>query len=118
MAVSNRTCLECGTLLAPNEMFCSNCGTRYIEPTSTGPASSSPYQIEPTQYVGPSSTAPYGGNPYATTAYGSADQSYSAPPPPNAAYAASPSPYGGQPLPLQPPEPRRRPNIALFIGIG
>lgn len=25
MAVSNRTCPQCGTLLAPNEVFCSNC---------------------------------------------------------------------------------------------
>ncbi len=37
MAVSNRICPQCDAPLAPNEIFCSNCGTQYTEPTSVEP---------------------------------------------------------------------------------
>src|SRR5438876_2603827 len=137
MVTPNRICPQCGTPLVPGEAFCSNCGTRYpepslIDPTQRAPASSqnpshpSLPQIEPTQYAGPS---PYGSSPYGNTAYGSGEQSYS-PQPPNAGYAPPPPgvSYGGasegyeQQSSMQPPggyvqQRRRGPNVGLIVGV-
>lgn len=88
MSTPNRICKQCGIPLAPGEMFCSNCGTRYVEPAVieptqyAGSSASSPSQypgvsnpsqpqIEPTQYAGPSLAGlPYGTPPYGSTSYG------------------------------------------------
>ncbi len=141
MGIPNRICPQCGNPLAPSEMYCSNCGTRYMEsaeidPTQRasssnqgqGPANPSPTPMEPTQYAGSSSSSPYGSSLYSNTAYGSGGQSFSPPPPPNASYTP---PYGGvpdahgqqspmQPPPggfVQPPQARKGPNIGLIIGV-
>src|SRR5215470_9208519 len=100
MSIANRVCQQCGTPLAPGEMYCSNCGTRYTEPGGVDPTQLSMYPgapssnqspIEPTQYAGPGPTpaSPYNSSPYGDTlyaspgtAYGSQGQGY-APPPPN-----------------------------------
>ncbi|HCP73124.1 MAG TPA: hypothetical protein DIU08_00605, partial [Ktedonobacter sp.] len=37
MDSSNTICSQCGIPLAPNAMFCSNCGTRYTEQTIVRP---------------------------------------------------------------------------------
>ncbi len=103
MSVSNRICPQCEAPLAPNEIFCSNCGIHYTELTSVEPLpDASPYQVEPTHYAGQalssSSNADYAPSPLLNVGY---------------------TPYGGQLLPLRSfPRSPRRPNIALFIGIG
>jgi hypothetical protein len=116
MSMSNRVCQKCGNPLAPGEVYCSNCGTRYSEPgaveptqraSSSYPGVSSPGQppIEPTQYAGPASTpsSPYAGSPYDNPPYGAPSTSYGSPgsnytPPSPPAYTPSPPsnvPYGG-----------------------
>lgn len=130
MSISNRRCQQCGTTLAPNEVFCNNCGTLYTDPDNLEPTqfsssySGTPNQstIEPTQYAEPAS--PYGKSPYGSpsTSYGSSGY---APPPPNVPYGASSNiPYGasdvygqqqfGAPFP-QASRPKKSP--VLLIGI-
>jgi len=116
MSMSNRVCQQCGTPLAPGEMYCSNCGTRYTEPGGVDPTQRASYPgapnpnqppIEPTQYAGPGPTPsspynspPYGNVPYGSpgTSYGSQGQGY-APPPPNSYTPPSYTP----PAPASPP---------------
>jgi hypothetical protein len=119
MSMSNRVCQQCGTPLAPGEMYCSNCGTRYTEPggvdptqRTTYPGAPNPNQppIEPPQYAGsgPTPSSPYNSLPYGNAPYGSPGASYGsqgqgyAPPPPNSytppSYTPPPPsspPYGG-----------------------
>ncbi|GAC1384695.1 MAG: hypothetical protein NVSMB33_13260 [Ktedonobacteraceae bacterium] len=137
MPIPNRICPQCGTLLSPNERFCHNCGARAIEPAvieptqqalsnQTGSASYQP-QFESTQYAGPSSLPlPSSSTSDGNTAYGSAGQSYSAdanytpPPPPNVGYVPSAAAYGGtsgQSSPMQPPQRRKRPGMAITLGL-
>ncbi len=116
MSMSNRVCQQCGTLLAPGEIYCINCGTRYTEPGGVDPTQRASYPgapnpnqppIEPTQYAGPGPTPsspynspPYGNVPYGSpgTSYGSQGQGY-APPPPNSYTPPSYTP----PAPASPP---------------
>src|SRR2546422_2849999 len=145
MSMANRICKQCGTPLAPSEMFCSTCGTRYMEPAMSEPtqyASSSQYpnqypgtpnpsqpQIEPTQYAGPSqSVPPYSSSPYASTPYGGntsygSSQSY-APPPPASSMTPPPMQYGtyGQPSTVPPPgqmgyQPPPQPKKGPNVGL-
>ena len=121
MSMSNRVCQQCGTPLAPGEMYCSNCGTRYTEPGGVGPTQRASYSgapnpnqppIEPTQFAGPGPTPsspynspPYGNTPYASpaTSYGSQGQGYAPPPPPPTGppyagpYGQPQGQYGGVP---------------------
>ncbi len=131
MGTPDRTCSQCGTPLAPNESFCSNCGRRYEEPAMGGPtqlsSSSSAYNFgaspnDPT--VVASSDAPpsvppgsqydpaIAASPSPSTAYGSqhdatiAASPYSAPPPPSYSsptYAPPPPPSYSSPTYAPPP---------------
>lgn len=105
MSMSNRVCQRCGNPLVSGEVYCSNCGARYLEPgaveptqraSSSYPDVSSPGQLpfEPTQYAG----SPYDNPPYGapSTSYGSPGSNYTPPPAPT--YAPSPPsnvPFGG-----------------------
>ena len=129
----NRICPQCGVPLAPNEMFCGNCGTRYTEQTATGPtrSASSPTQessntdqpsiIEPTQHAGPSS-------PSSSFLYGKTTESVgqiTSPPPSTSTHLynvpeASEEQSLLQPSPgdfVQAPRRGKRPNVALVIGV-
>jgi hypothetical protein len=108
MSVSNRICPQCEASLAPNEIFCSNCGTRYTELTSVESLpDASPYQVEPTHYAGQALSS--------SSNVGSPNADYAPSPLSNVGY----TPYGGQLLPLRSfPRSLRRPNIGLFIGMG
>lgn len=126
MSISNRLCQRCRTVLDPNELFCNNCGTHYVEqgtPDLTHLSSSSsgtPSQsaIESTQYAGPSSAH---SSSYGSSAYGSPNTSYRspgyAPPPPsNIAYRA-PGVYGQQQFGAASPQaPRPKKSPAFIIG--
>src|SRR5579863_8293888 len=89
MGVSNRICSQCGFLLSPGEVFCSNCGTNYTEPEMNEPTQRAfpPLQtaynssLEPAQYANPP-LSPYGSSPYGGNAlYGSmAAQNSTSPP--------------------------------------
>jgi hypothetical protein len=93
MASLDRICLQCGVPLAPTEMFCSNCGTRFTEQTATdpirpssavNPESSNPGQLpfEPTHYVGPQAQSPFS-RFYHNNTSESAGQDFSYPTQPN-----------------------------------
>ena len=121
-----RLCTQCGTQLAPNERFCNNCGTPFIEPIMTDPTqrASDPYPsqpgLDPTQYA----PSPYANpTPYPNT-------SYAPPPPPlpNAGYPpqypdasrgygqqqSNPS-YPPFPQPQMPPQ-KKGPRIWWILG--
>src|SRR5437763_11516541 len=99
MQTAKRICPQCGTPLAPNESFCSNCGRRYIdapiaEPTAQS-TSSTIYPWSATVYSGashpnspplqsmPNAAPPssYGNPAYGYPPPGAAGQSYTPPPP-------------------------------------
>lgn len=62
MSSPNRICPQCGTPLAPNEVFCNNCGARYAEPA---------------QYASSPPLSSYSSSPFDNTDYGSIRQSSS-----------------------------------------
>ena len=135
MGSVDRICPQCGVPLTPNEMFCNNCGTRYTEQTVTSPtrSASSPTQessnpdqlsiIEPTQYAGPSSPLTSGSFLYSnsTESTGLSDS----PPPSLSAHLYIAQEASEEQPPIQPtpgdyvqaPRRRKRPNVALVIGM-
>ncbi len=143
MDSSNTICSQCGIPLAPNAMFCSNCGTRYTEQTIVRPladqasSGTGPAHFEPIQYIGSSSPLSYGNSPFDSTSHGSTGQNHSPQPSSDTkntlsspTFAADPyrSAIGGheQSSPIQQmidghgeaPQLRRgNPNISLIIGI-
>ena len=135
MNTVNRTCPQCGTALAPNESFCSNCGRRYIdgniaEPTMPS-SSSKRYQSASSSNTTPPPPPSYGSSPYSSVPSDRSGQSYTPPPPPNAGYTppppsprSDPRAYGQQPpmqagsfAPPPQPQPRKGLRTGLIIGI-
>ncbi len=135
MNTVNKICPQCGTALAPNESFCSNCGRRYTEGNiaePTMPASSSNrYQSASSSNTTPPPPPSYGSSPYSSVPSGRSGQNYTPPPPPNAGYTppppaprSDPRAYGQQPpmqagsfAPPPQPQPRKGPRTGLIIGI-
>src|SRR6185312_6342095 len=98
---ADRICPQCGTPLAPNQTFCTNCGRPYtdpdaVEPTVRATPSGSYASASGSQQQGRDSTPNAAPTPY----YGSSPNSYPSPglsippPPPNAGYNGSPSGSG------------------------
>lgn len=126
MGSLNRICPQCGVPLAPNEIFCSNCGTRFTEQTVTGPTRSAPSpaqgpsipdqpsSIEPA----PSSSFIYGNTSVSTVPGYSSTPSTSAEL--NNAQETSGVQSPTQPFPgdfVQIPWRGKKPNIALVVGV-
>ncbi|HLI05825.1 MAG TPA: zinc-ribbon domain-containing protein [Ktedonobacteraceae bacterium] len=130
MDAQHRTCRKCGTSLAPDQTFCSNCGSHYeetalVEPTARSTSSSLPggarysqQNSEPTLLA-----TPFPGSPSGYPFSGPTAQRATPPPP---SYL---SPYNGQgygqqqaagyvpPLPQAQSPSRKGPNIGLIVGI-
>lgn len=117
MNTPSRLCPQCGTLLAPNATFCSNCGRPYSEPSP----------IPPTQYASPSSPIPpiQYASPPASDPYSSSPYEVSSPPPANpyesSLYGASSSSSTAPPPPLRAPpstQPQKKSRRGLWITLG
>ena len=126
MGSLNRICPQCGVPLAPTEMFCSNCDTRFTEQTVIGPTR---FALLPTQGSSipdqPSSIEPV---PSGSFNYGNTSE-FTAP-----GYSSTLSTLteldnaqetSGEQSPTQPfpgdfvqvPRRRKKPNFVLVVGV-
>lgn len=87
VSIPSRFCQQCGTQLAPGQVYCGNCGTSNDLPVESLP---NQQPFPPNPYMPQQSS---GNNPYANTSYGTGASMYPPDPPvPNADY---PPLYGG-----------------------
>lgn len=122
MSTPTQVCATCGVPLMPDQAFCSNCGTRYADPSLMDPTQQASYSSPQAPF--PQQGDPYAdqGTPHNYAQYSAETQNVSPPPPPDVTPIYRDSGYyrqAGNVYPQFPQnsQPKKGPNIWLVLGI-